>query len=176
MNPEIDVKIKEMGLRLESKFIPFSQSRNKNEKYPSLNWVVTLYQNDRKILSTDYMAGSAHCPSYNNKKVKGYDKDQLIKKECETGFACVYMWSLNYISENRKKPILPDIKDVLYSLLIDSDALNYEFSEWASNFGYEEDSRKAEKIYNECVNHGLQMLRVLGQENIQELREVYQDY
>ncbi len=175
MNPEIDTKIKELGLTVESKFVPFSQSRNKNEKYPSLNWLVTLKRNGRKILSTDYMSGSGHCPSYRQND-NSIDHALQVKTECETGFKSGYVSFTGVVVSDKKKPILPDIKDVLYSLLMDSDALDYEFSEWASNFGYEEDSRKAEKIYNECVNLGLQMQRALGQDKVQELREVYQDY
>jgi hypothetical protein len=35
----------------------------------------------------------------------------------------------------------------------DADATTFE--DWAGNFGYEEDSRRAEAIYKSCLSHGL---------------------
>lgn len=171
----INKVIEKMGLRIESKFIPFSQSRNKNEKSPSLNWRVTLYQNDKEILITDYSAGCGHCPSYKQNDKSIYQKE-CIDFECEEGYKAKATFSENYFMPDKKKPILPYQRDVLYSLVMDSDAVKYDFSEWADNFGYETDSRKAEKIYNECLEIGLKILRVLGTDKLRELKEVYQDY
>lgn len=56
--------IASLGLTVESVFVPFSRSRNKAEKNPSLNWKVTIKRNDREVLTTDYMAGMGHCPNY----------------------------------------------------------------------------------------------------------------
>lgn len=53
-----------LGLTVESVFVPFSQSRNKAEKSPSLNWRVTVKRNGRDVLTTDYSAGMGHCPGY----------------------------------------------------------------------------------------------------------------
>jgi len=41
--------------------------------------------------------------------------------------------------------------DVLYCLLSDAHGMDYyDFEEWAENYGYDTDSRKAEDIYNKC--------------------------
>jgi hypothetical protein len=160
---------------VESVFVPWSQSRNAGERYPSLNWIITLKHNGRKILSTDYMAGSAHAPGYKQGK-QTWDDAQLIKKECETGFACVHMWSMGHIQENKKKPILPDREDVIYSLLMDSEVLDYtDYEDWAGCFGYDPDSRSGEKIYQACMKIALQ-LRTIGESVLSELREACQDY
>jgi hypothetical protein len=47
----------ELGLTMEAKFIPFSLSRNKDEKHANLNWLVTIKRNGRDVLATDYSAG-----------------------------------------------------------------------------------------------------------------------
>jgi len=59
----IEAAMKELGLSLSYKFVPFSQSRNKAEKQPSLNWIITLTKGSQS-LTTDYGAGCGHCPSY----------------------------------------------------------------------------------------------------------------
>ena len=47
------------GATMTAEFIPFSQSRNKGDKSPSLNWRVTIQRNGRAVLTTDYSAGCA---------------------------------------------------------------------------------------------------------------------
>lgn len=56
-------EIAALGLTVAAVFIPFSRSRNKDEKSPSLNWRVTIKRNGREIISTDYGAGYGHCPA-----------------------------------------------------------------------------------------------------------------
>jgi len=68
----------------------------------------------------------------------------------------------------------PKIDDVLYSLIIDSDALNDNFFNWCDNFGYDSDSRKALKIYEDCVNNGRKVEKFIP--NLDEARELFQDY
>lgn len=38
-------------------FVPFSQSRSKDNDHKSLNWEITLYRDGISMLSTDYGAG-----------------------------------------------------------------------------------------------------------------------
>lgn len=47
-------------------------------------------------------------------------------------------------------PTAPDPEDVLASLLLDALAGTNTFEEFCSDFGYDEDSRKAEKIWHQC--------------------------
>ena len=58
------------GLTIEATFVPFSRSRFANTKDKpnvndlSLNWRVSLLCHGKHVLTTDYMAGVGHCPSY----------------------------------------------------------------------------------------------------------------
>ena len=71
----------------------------------------------------------------------------------------------------------PALKDVLYSLIMDSDVLNYTgFEDWASNFGYDTDSRKGEKLYQDCLAIALKLKAILGNETIEALQLAFQDY
>ena len=140
-NAQINELLSDMGLSRALKFVPFSQSRNASEKYPSLNWKVTLQHNGREVLTTDYMQGCAHARSYKQGD-NTVRRDQMVREECETG---------------RNAPT-PDLRDIVYSLVMDSDVIDYpSFEEWASNFGYETDSRKAEAIYRACLDIALKL-------------------
>lgn len=160
-------------------FVPFSRSRNANDKLPSLNWKITLYRNGREFMRFDYGQGCAHAPSYNkanNTRLTTYERNETIKRECETGKLQSYLVALGVHSSG--KPIdPPKLADVLYSICMDSDAIEYgTFEEWASNTGYEPDSRKAEAIYNACVKEALKMRGAVGDKAMSELRDATQDY
>ncbi|MFZ2992438.1 MAG: hypothetical protein WA061_01870 [Microgenomates group bacterium] len=173
---EIRNVLDEMGLSMTTKFVPWSLSRNAGEKYPSLNYKVTLLIRGKEFLTTDYGMGSGHCPSYKRAFKQSYDERQAVLQECESGFESKGTFSSGYFLPNKKKPILPDIVDVMYSLTLDSDAVECDFEDWCGNYGYEEDSRKAEKIFNECREIGLKLLRVVGSGGLEKLRDLYQDY
>jgi len=178
MKQEIKAVLDLHKLTVESKFIPFSQSRNKNEKNPSLNWKVTLKQDGREILTTDYMAGCAHAPSYKQSFKRDINNERLVMAECEHGGKAKYMSTMDFIGvpNSLRGTLKPDEQDVIYSLLMDSEVLDYSsFEDWADNFGYEQDSRQAEKTYNACMKIALQMNR-LSHETREALREAYQDY
>lgn len=53
---------------------------------------------------------------------------------------------------------IPSYDSVLESLLSDYDVLTMEFEEFCSNFGYDEDSRKAYKIWLSCCNNGRKLI------------------
>jgi len=46
----------------------------------------------------------------------------------------------------------PTVEDVMSCLLLDASGVDQarDFEDWASDYGYDTDSRKAEKIYNDC--------------------------
>lgn len=56
----------------------------------------------------------------------------------------------------------PEAHDVLESLLSDSDVEQYDFEEWASSLGYDPDSRRAERIYNQALQYTKKLHRLLG--------------
>lgn len=172
-----------LGLTVESEFVPFSRSRNKDEKSPSLNWKVTVKRNGRDFLSTDYMAGCGHCPSYNVKVSPHWNlparlwREEVARFECESGFKARGFTSRGGFSPDSDKPIKPDPVDVIYSLVMDSSVLDYGgFEDWASEYGYEPDSRKAESIYRACLETALKMRGAIGDAGMETLRNAYQDY
>lgn len=214
--------IESLGLTVESVFVPFSQSRNKDEKNPSLNWKVTIKRNGRDVLVTDYMAGMGHCPNYGADKApvtfqpQGYKshngkpyegstsayrsataRESLVQyraaiaaAECESGLRMeLDQWGRgpeNVFKPKMKRgengsrkaePILPDVESVIYSLISDSDVLNYgTFEEWAETFGYETDSRSAESTYRACLEIALKLRAAIGESGLETLATAFQDY
>lgn len=56
----------------------------------------------------------------------------------------------------------PDLASVLDSLRSDSDADGQTFEDWASNLGWDTDSRKAEACFKACKKTAVGLRRVLG--------------
>lgn len=179
----IAATLENLKLTVESRFVPFSQSRNKAENSPSLNWVVTVKRDGRDVLTTDYMAGMAHCPSYSKKPPVAWDRPArswqslASSAECENGHALQPYTSWGGFRHDKAKPILPDATDVFYSLIMDSGVLDYAgFEDWASEYGYDVDSRSAESTYRACLEIALKMRGAIGEAGIQTLQTAYQDY
>ena len=68
-----------------------------------------------------------------------------------------------------KKP--PTLADVLDCLASDASGVDnaQSFEDWASEYGYDTDSRKAEKTYNICVQQAQELKALLGQDTYNQL-------
>lgn len=176
--------ITDLGLTVESVFVPVSRSRNAKDKHdpksghpwsPSLNWRCTIKHNGRDILTTDYSAGSAHCPAYKESikslgNANSVDRHDAIMDECERGKGRIF-------GPMSQKPILPQAHDVIWSLARDSDAIDYaSYKDWADDLGYDPDSRKGEAIYRACLEIALKLRAAIGDAGLAKLREAGQGY
>lgn len=191
---ELNAYIERLGLGYSAVFIPQSKSRNAGEKQPLLNWSVSISKgtHSSQQLTTDYMQGIGHVPGYyQGGDDNGGWKTKYYKKVAETGKYQTRIpkfsnGQMDYYSAHEErgytrlgeKPLpVPLLRDVLHSLVGDSDVLNYEsFESWASEFGYDTDSRKAEEIYNTCMKIALKLKSIIGNEKLEKLRELFQDY
>lgn len=72
----------------------------------------------------------------------------------------------------------PELTDVLYSLLLDIGGLDNAgtFEDWANDMGYDEDSRKAERIYKACQEIQSRMLLLFNLAELSDLQELFADY
>jgi hypothetical protein len=138
-------------------------------------------------MTTDYGAGVAHAPAYNDPKSRtgmgsgnfsqwGFDR---VRWECENGLETGsgegdggIFWGVL-----PRKPILPTIEDVLYCLASEADALDHPtFESWASDLGYDPDSRSAETTYRACLETARKLRAALGDDGLARLREAFQDF
>jgi hypothetical protein len=67
------------------------------------------------------------------------------------------------------KVIPPQLDEVLDCLAMDSQCREQTFEDWASDFGYDTDSIKAEKTWRACQENAAKLLHLLGQEGFDEL-------
>jgi hypothetical protein len=179
-----------LGLTMSAVFVPFSLSRNavakdgQEKPWRSLNWRVTLERNGRPFITTDYSAGEGNAPSYNAKMPRAYQygnekrfRADAIAWEIENGFAARVSFGGGFIAADRKKPLMPSIEDVLSSLVLDSSVLDSAgFEDWASDLGYDPDSRTAETIYRACLETALKLRAAIGEAGIEALRIAGEDY
>lgn len=177
--PELESAIADLGIVITDVFVPFSRSRNAGEGSPSLNWKVSVARNGRTLLSAvDYSAGMAHCPAYNDPKwgSRGsLDRSNAIRKEVEHGVSAN---AFGHFGIYRGAQVIhPDYVDVLWSLLQDASVLDSPtFEDWASDLGYDRDSRKAEAIYRECLRVALALRNGFTADEWQRLQDAAQDY
>jgi hypothetical protein len=159
------------NVTIEVKFVPWSQSRNREEKHPSLNWKVKVKRNGKEILECDYMQGVGHMTKTGKPQIQA-DLRRAEHAAAENGkvpfFSANHPGGFCFLAKPQPGP---SVVDVLSSLLMDGDVLDYAgFEDWASNFGYDEDSRKAEKIYRDCIETALKLKAALS--DLDKLREL----
>lgn len=171
--------IKNLGLEIKTKFVPFSVSRNSEEDNKSLNWKVTISSGKNKI-TVDYSKGVGHLPyPQTSFGVTNYQKrmiNEAIDSAVETGVAkklTVVDKDVKFLPGNAVFPD-PNLQEVLYSLSSDSDVRHYlTYEQWAPELGYDLDSRKGEKIYEDCRKQTADFIKLVGSEsNLEKLREV----
>lgn len=82
-----------------------------------------------------------------------------------------------YYSQGSAHSNEPDLDDVMYCLLSDvSDIEDVDFEEWASNLGYDTDSRKAERTFEACKKQLLNLRLLFTNKELEQLHELYQDF
>jgi hypothetical protein len=163
--------IDSLGLTYDAQFVPQSLSRNAGEKHKSINWRITI-KKGANVLTTDYMQGIGHIPNF-EKLGRGYDRQEAEGQAAEKG---LYKKNPNSSWLWVKLPT-PPLMDVLHSLVLDSEALYAGcFEDWAGEYGYETDSRAAERIYQLCVDIGRQLRKLVEPSKLAELRNAYSNY
>ena len=81
----------------------------------------------------------------------------------------------NGVKENMKSP---SCIGMLWCLISDSSCVENctDFADFCSEFGYDEDSRKAEKAFNECCKTLKALKKIFSAEEFETLKETFEDY
>lgn len=178
--------------------MPQSASRNSAEKQPTLNWRITLTSANGNTLATDYSQGIGHvpgychaCTTYEHRLLQAYQNNAAITGTYPAVAAGrlgqTKTWKparpLRYSSgsngrfiEMRPLPT-PPVADVIHTLILDSSVNeSTSFEDWASEFGYDTDSRDAERIYNACRLIARDYCRLFTAAQRAHLADLLQDY
>lgn len=171
MNP--NEFIEASGLSMSAVFVPQSQSRNAKAKEPTINWRVTITKGAQS-LTTDYMQGCAHLPHYQPKWARTLWYSEAVRDACESGRSRLVDGPRAVAHYSHKNLTAPKLADVLYSLVMDSAAIDHPtFESWADDYGYDTDSRSDEAIWRACVAIALQLRQMI---DLDAAREAFQDY
>jgi hypothetical protein len=70
----------------------------------------------------------------------------------------------------------PTDEDVLPCLFMDASGIgsNTDFESWAHEYGYDTDSREAEKIFKQCKRNAVRLHRLLG-DDYSKIAQKYED-
>lgn len=167
-----------LGLTMTAEFIPMKRPVSE-VKHPKLHWSCT-FKRGKQSMTVGYHQGIGYVQGYQ----QAYGKSPYIRQcqetayrmTCEDGRLYKYDAALKYYRPIGKQPA-PNIIDVLYCLIMDSDVLERGgFEEWASDYGYDTDSRKAEQTYKLCLEQSLKLKELIRQDELDQLRDAYQDY
>lgn len=178
MNEQLQTIIDALGLTYTATFVPTKQPADK-VKNPQLHWEITLSKGPQ-TMTLPYHEGCAHVMGYQQYHKTPYEKrlhDEMIREACETGVTNTDWAKERYYFKHKVKQPEPKLADVLYCLVTDANVLNSGgFEAWASNYGYDTDSRKAEQTYRQCIDQSLQFKNLIGQSALEQLQEAFQDY
>jgi hypothetical protein len=169
--------LRSKNVAMTTEFVPFRFSRNKNEKQKNVNWRVTVGVRQRdhhtdileKSFTFEYSQGIGTIPHYD-----------LFKRDERIQFT-------NEVAEYGTLPRLsillacrvpyPQLADIFYSLVMDASAIDHIiFEDWAESFGYDADSREAEKIYNACRESGVNLIKLIGRDGLAKLQKIYEEF
>jgi hypothetical protein len=157
-------------LEMVATHVPTSYDPN-SEEMP-VKWKIKI-KRGRSEMETDYSTGIGH--------VVGYYKLIGLKTSIHnTRSVAELLWTGKKTMVDPGKFIslkTPTLDDVMHCLISDADTIDYpNFEDWANCFGYEADSRSAEKIYRACLEIGLKLRSMLGDEKLRQLRDNFQDF
>ncbi len=113
---------------------------------------------------TDYYTGLGH-----RKPVKG--AENRIGSKFPKNTVGYHNWVKQYV-----KPVAPCATDVLYSLVLDSSAIDTSFDYWCSDYGYDADSISAFNTYQACCKIAKELRQVFTNAQVETLRGLLEDY
>jgi hypothetical protein len=150
-----------LGITIDATYIPHDTPAGES---PTLRWRVSVRRNGGEFHATDYSAGCAHAPEY--KKAKALTA--AVKAECETG--------IRYGDRLGRAVPPPAVADVIHSLLLDASGTDERFEDWAGHYGFDPDSRAAERMYRDCQETAAALRRSFTPVELAELETAFSDY
>jgi hypothetical protein len=159
---------------------PGVEEEGHEKPWVHIAYTVRLTHNDKEILVTPYRMGVGHVD------IKKPVRSWMFKPDEE---ALLYTWQKKPHAEFKDKQlhaevacklaqaqkVTPSLADVLYSLLMDATAYGQTFEDWCCEFGYDTDSRRAEKTFRTCEAIGRRLAKV-DKDTLAAAREILQDY
>lgn len=161
----IDQFISRHGITLEAVKVPLIETWEGDKNAQS--WRYTLKCGGRKMSGT-FTKGSAH-------RVwrRGWSGEYDRPKGAIPGRRAQLPWSPSKYDRNAylawSEPEPPTVSEVLDSLAVDVSSIDQPFEDWAQEYGFDTDSRKAEHMYEACRKEYYELRRLLGVRDLETL-------
>lgn len=152
LNKEFDFEVNHLGLIISKEWI--------NDKY------IVFIEGEE----FEYSQGIGHREALNSFKKEEFNK--IMRKNPAKNKQNLLMYAKELKAVSKTKPL--NIDDVLYSLILDAQSGSELFEDFCSNLGYDEDSRTAKNIYDQCQNNAKKVRTFIS--NLDEASEMFQDY
>ena len=150
----------DLGLTVAYEYVKHKYPKDAKPSDFQRKWLVTIHKGDRLVLTSDYFEGCGHCDAHPKGlgRLTVHDTD-AIRRECEDG-------------PRNKTPKHP--LDALWHIAMDCMGVENTagFEEWAGEYGYDTDSIKALKIWQEINGQYHAMKCAIGHEGIERLAAV----
>jgi len=155
----------------------------REDSWLCVTFPVKLLRNDKVIWSGSYSQGIG---CFDVKKVIRYAREWSLytwENSLEAhGLSCRFKDKKGLVdlladfAHSTKKH--PDVADVMFSCLLDgqADFDCYSFEDFALEMGYDSDSIKAHKIYEECCETGRRFRASFDHVELEKLREVANEH
>ena len=166
--PDLATLADELGLSLTA-----SNRRahyDADQKWTSIRFDCVLTRNGREVWSGPYNLGVGHLKAITDiERANGKLPRNAAPTQAQLAALTCYAAA---------ERLQPKLADVLHSLLSDGSAFfdGLTFEDWASDFGYDTDSRKAEAMFRECDAIGRKLARAFKPEELESLRAVAAEY
>lgn len=161
-----------------------------DDKWPHIHYAVTLARNGKVFWSGPYKLGIGHVKIPKPPALDGggfwMRKMNLTRDEEGMLYAMNSRPRADFHDKALQaslcaklaiaQKVSPTLADVLHSLLMDSSAADETFSVWCANYGYSDDSIKALETYQACVKEGQALAKAFTPAELNQLREIFQDY
>lgn len=163
------------GITYSADFVPLSQSGRAGQfGNRSLNWRAT-FSNGRRTFTTLFTQGVGFIPPevFHPGNRHSILNDEQEARICETG-----KWSRNAFKAAVSKTDLnpPTAANVLFCLIDDIQVLDYtNYEEWASDFGYDPDSRTGEATYRTTLANTLELRALFGDDLLRRLEDIIEN-
>lgn len=174
MSNEIKQVLADIGFEFKCEYVPYSIAKEVDpfaSDRPCKYWAVEVVLKGRKLKGRHYFKQGVAVERL------AWRYGQMLES-LEKGLEIKYPGKYDLRNLFGKAFEAPDAVDLAYSIVLDClHSLQYDsFEDWATTYGYDEDSRKAEKIYKHLRDYGVMFNNRLTAEEKADLFNAYEEY
>lgn len=177
---QMETHLKELGFSLE---ILSGPTGHVSKDWPCIQFTVRLLFNSKRVLDTDYSLGVGHVHPKQHRNMSTnflgltmHEESLLMAWQSKpyANFQNKELWATLAAKLARREKLAPSLPEVLHSLLLDGSAHfdHQSFEDWAGEFGYDADSREAERIYRLCDDIGRKLAHSIPKTTLEDAQGI----